>query len=46
MRRRISQATQLFVRKFIQFSNNENRITVPLWGESTDNRWIPLLKGQ
>ena len=38
----------LFNRLFIRRSKkiSKLRVTVPLWGEFTGNRWIPLTKGQ
>ena len=45
-----------FVQPFVQYQRNLGQkktpktsklcITVPLWGESTGHRWIPLTKGQ
>ena len=46
-----SLATWLFAQHFFQAGIKETskfQITGPLWGESTatDDRWIPLTKGQ
>ena len=44
-----SPAFRLFVLLFVQANIKENikaRVTGPLWGESTGDRWIPLIKGQ
>ena len=41
--------SRLFAQLFVQVKINENIKAPrhrPLWGESTDNRWIPLTKGQ
>ena len=40
---------QLFARPFVQVQIKESIKTprhLPLWGESTDDRWIPLTKGE
>ena len=44
-----SPASRLFTRAFIQTQIKENIKAPrhwPLWGESTNDRWIPLTKGQ
>ena len=41
--------TRLFVQSFVWANIKENikaHITGPLWGESTGNQWIPIIKGQ
>ena len=40
---------RLFVYQFVETINKETskvHVTVPFWGESTDDRWIPRTKGQ
>ena len=43
-----SLAIQLFVQQLVEANNEEKYqccTTLPLWGESMDIRWIPLIKG-
>ena len=47
--RLLSPAHRLFVQQFVQATIKEPsklRVTGPLWGESTGDRWIPITKGQ
>ena len=39
-------ATGRFVRQFVHETSPKLHINVPLWGDSTGDRWIPLTKGQ
>ena len=44
-----SPASRLFAQPFVQAQIKENIKAPrrwPLWGEPTDDRWIPLTKGQ
>ena len=36
----------MFAEPFVQAQMKQNIKTPPLWGESTDDGWIPLIKGQ
>ena len=39
-------ASQSSIQEFVQTDQNKHRFTVPLWEESTGDRWIPHKKGQ